>query len=132
MKHDRDHPKLTLILKSEELGSASLSELLCLGCLPMSATSKNAAPTVLDPVRSLVLAGEKSCSPSFQGRRLMRGMAREEQGTSGLRADWRRKLRGASSWMLSPLSQWTRARLARRTSTSWCGLSLPGLGSPWS
>ena len=99
----------------------------------MSATSKNAAPTVLEPVRSvLVLAGEKSCSPSFQGRRLMRGMAREEQGTSGLRADCRRKLRGASSWMLSPLSQWTRARLARRTSTSWCGLSLPGLGSPWS
>ena len=123
---------MTLILKSEKLGS-SVSELLCLDCLPMSATSKNAAPTVLDPVRSLlVLAGEKSCSPSFQGRRLMRGMAREEQATSGLRADCRRKLRGASSWMLSPLSQWTRARLARRTSTSWCGLSLPGLGSPWS
>ena len=42
------------------------------------------------------------------------------------------KLRGCIHLMLSPLSQWTRARLDFLISTSWCGLSLPGFVSPWS
>ena len=42
------------------------------------------------------------------------------------------KLRGCMYLMLSPLSQWTRARLDFLISTSWCGLNFPGFESPWS
>ena len=141
--------------------SSSSSRLFCFGCLSVLMLllftldrSMRGAPTpslmlglVVFTVRE---GGEMNWSPSFHGRRFILGIEMASHGTRGFlikelkskifhlrmsttyRWEGFLKLSGCISLILSPLSQWTLARLDFLTSTSWWALNLPGLVSPMS